>query len=287
MIKPVTYQGVFNFAANLYALEVKSRFIDQTAANGYYKGYGSELDAKVMGQQIQVGTGAFVVQGRMNEVTTAELLSPQIFDGFVGYIVAHIETYHPSDDDNCTFVAYVNRTFEALDAALKKDDINAPDADNVNKVYELPIYSFAINGTAITNLQKLIGAVDDYAKIKAIVDDALAAAQNAITTANNAMNAANEANAKSSSAAMTANEANAKSDNAITAASEASASATAAAAQVIDHHNQMSAKIADLANAITEKQGTIVKDGETVIAIYQIANTVETTDEIIITGGGV
>lgn len=38
-IKPVTYQGVFNFAANLYALEVKSRFIDQNKANGYYKGY--------------------------------------------------------------------------------------------------------------------------------------------------------------------------------------------------------------------------------------------------------
>jgi len=59
-IKPVTYQGVFNFAANLYALEVKSRFIDQNKANGYYKGYGSELAATVVGQQIQIGTGAVV-----------------------------------------------------------------------------------------------------------------------------------------------------------------------------------------------------------------------------------
>lgn len=30
MIKPVTFQGCFNFNANLYALEVRSRFIDQS-----------------------------------------------------------------------------------------------------------------------------------------------------------------------------------------------------------------------------------------------------------------
>ena len=66
MIKPVTYQGVFNFKSNLYALEVKSRFIDQSKANGFYKGYGEELAAKIIGQTIQIGTGAFVVQGRMN-----------------------------------------------------------------------------------------------------------------------------------------------------------------------------------------------------------------------------
>ena len=94
MIKPVTYQGVFNFAANLYALEVKSRFIDQSKANGYYKGYGTELAATVVGQQIKIDTGAFVVQGRMNEVTSPEILSPQIFDGFVGYVCARVETYH-------------------------------------------------------------------------------------------------------------------------------------------------------------------------------------------------
>ena len=40
MIKPVTFQGQFNFNANLYALEVKSRFIDQNNAHGYYTGYG-------------------------------------------------------------------------------------------------------------------------------------------------------------------------------------------------------------------------------------------------------
>lgn len=51
MIKPVTYQGVFNFKANLYALEVKSRFIDQSKADGYYKGYGDELAATIVGSQ--------------------------------------------------------------------------------------------------------------------------------------------------------------------------------------------------------------------------------------------
>lgn len=51
MIKPVTFQGCFNFNANLYALEVRSRFIDQSKANGYYKGYGNELAAQIVGQK--------------------------------------------------------------------------------------------------------------------------------------------------------------------------------------------------------------------------------------------
>lgn len=271
MIKPVTYQGVFNFASNLYALEIKSRFIDQSKANGYYKGYGSELAATVVGQQIQIGTGAFVVQGRMNEVTAPEMLSPQIFDGFVGYVCARIETYHPSDDDNCTFVAYVNRTFEAI--TLRQDDIYAADAENVNKVYELPIYSFEISGTNIVNLTKLIGAVDDYAKIKTIVDNALATAQAALNTANGAV--------------TTANAANTKADNAVTTANAASTTANNAAATVAQQHAEMTAEIDELAQAITEGQGTIVKNGDEMLAVYHVENTVETTDEIIITGGGV
>ena len=84
MIRPVTYQGVFNFDAHLYALEIKSRFIDQNNANGYYTGYGSELDATVVGNQIQIGTGAFVIQGRMNEITSTETVTPQILNNFVG-----------------------------------------------------------------------------------------------------------------------------------------------------------------------------------------------------------
>ena len=263
-IKPVTYQGVFNFAANLYALEVKSRFIDQNKANGYYKGYGSELAATVVGQQIQIGTGAFVIQGRMNEVTAPETLSPQIFDGFVGYVCARIETYHPSDSENCTFVVYVNRTFDAIQ--LQQDDVYAANADNVNKVYELPIYSFAISGTQITNLQKLIGAVEDYAKIKTIVDNALTTAQTAMTNAANAVATANAANG-------TAAAANSKADS--------------ATATVAEQHAEMTAEIAELEKAIVAGQGSTVKRNGEVLAIYDVTNTVETTDEIIIEGGGV
>ena len=136
MIKPVTYQGVFNFKANLYALEVKSRFIDQSKADGYYKGYGDELAATVVGQSIQIGTGAFVVQGRMNEVTAAETVTPQMTNGYVGYVVARIETYHPSDEENCSFVAYVGTSLDAI--PLTKDDIYDAEAETVNKVYETP-----------------------------------------------------------------------------------------------------------------------------------------------------
>ena len=43
MIKPITFQGAVNFKASLYALEIRSRFIDQSSANGYFKNYGQEL----------------------------------------------------------------------------------------------------------------------------------------------------------------------------------------------------------------------------------------------------
>lgn len=51
MIKPVTYQGVFNFKANLYALEVKSRFIDQSKADGYYKDTATNSPQRSSGSQ--------------------------------------------------------------------------------------------------------------------------------------------------------------------------------------------------------------------------------------------
>ena len=167
MIKPVTYQGVFNFKANLYALEVKSRFIDQSKADGYYKGYGDELAATVVGQSIQIGTGAFVVQGRMNEVTAAETVTPQMTNGYVGYVVARIETYHPSDEENCSFVAYVGTSLDAI--PLTKTTFTTQRRKRSTRYMKLPIYSFAISGGAITNLQKLIGAVEDYAKINKLL----------------------------------------------------------------------------------------------------------------------
>ena len=214
MIKPVTFQGCFNFNANLYALEVRSRFIDQSKANGYYKGYGNELAAQIVGQKIQIGTGAFLVQGRMCEITAAELVAPQIFDGFVGYVVARIETYHPSDDANCSLLAVVNRTYEAI--TLEQNDTYAATADNVNTAYELPLYSFEISGTSIVNLKKLINPVADYATIKTIgdealdaantkSDDAVAKATDAVSKATNAVSAANAANTKSDNAVETAN----------------------------------------------------------------------------------
>lgn len=219
MIKPVTFQGCFNFNANLYALEVRSRFIDQSKANGYYKDYGNELAAQIVGQKIQIGTGAFLVQGRMCEITAAELVAPQIFDGFVGYVVARIETYHPSDDANCSLLAVVNRTYEAI--TLEQNDTYAATADNVNTAYELPLYSFEISGTSIVNLKKLINPVADYATIKTIVDEALEKAASAVAAANTAISTANAANTKSDDAVAKATDAVSKAANAETKAASA------------------------------------------------------------------
>ena len=222
MIKPVTFQGQSNFNANLYALEVKSRFIDQNNAHGYYLNYGDELAANVVGgNQIQVGTGAFVVCARMAEITAPEILRPQIFDTFKGYVVARIETYHPADELNVTLIAKVQTSWEALNRELEQNDVYAAEADNVNTAYELPIYSFEISGTQIVNLTRLIKPVCDYATMKAIVDNALATAQNAVTTANAAVDTSNDARTKAAAAVTTANGANTKSDNAVSVAGAA------------------------------------------------------------------
>lgn len=285
MIKPVTYQGVFNFKANLYALEVKSRFIDQSKADGYYKGYGDELAATVVGQSIQIGTGAFVVQGRMNEVTAAETVTPQMTNGYVGYVVARIETYHPSDEENCSFVAYVGTSLDAI--PLTKDDIYNAEAETVNKVYELPIYSFAISGGAITNLKKLIGAVEDYAKINQIVTSALSTAQTALTTAQEAETKAQSAANTAAGAVETAEAADGKADAAVSMANTAKSTADAATQTVQQQHEEMTAEINELREDIAEGQGTIVERGGEMLSRYPVDNVVETTDTITIEGGGV
>ena len=285
MIKPVTYQGVFNFKANLYALEVKSRFIDQSKADGYYKGYGDELAATVVGQSIQIGTGAFVVQGRMNEVTAAETVTPQMKNGYVGYVVARIETYHPSDEENCSFVAYVGTSLDAI--PLTKDDIYNAEAETVNKVYELPIYSFAISGGAITNLKKLIGAVEDYAKINQIVTSALSTAQTALTTAQEAETKAQSAVNTAAGAVETAEAADGKADAAVSMANTAKSTADAATQTVQQQHEEMTAEINELREDIAEGQGTIVERGGEMLSRYPVDNVVETTDTITIEGGGV
>ena len=285
MIKPVTSQGGFNFKANLYALEVKSRFIDQSKADGYYKGYGDELAATVVGQSIQIGTGAFVVQGRMNEVTAAETVTPQMTNGYVGYVVARIETYHPSDEENCSFVAYVGTSLDAI--PLTKDDIYNAEAETVNKVYELPIYSFAISGGAITNLKKLIGAVEDYAKINQIVTSALSTAQTALTTAQEAETKAQSAVNTATGAVETAEAADGKADAAVSMANTAKSTADAATQTVQQQHEEMTAEINELREDIAEGQGTIVERGGEMLSRYPVDNVVETTDTITIEGGGV
>ncbi len=301
MIRPVTYQGVFNFDAHLYALEIKSRFIDQNNANGYYTGYGSELDATVVGNQIQIGTGAFVIQGRMNEITSTETVTPQIFNNFVGYVVARIETYHPSDAGNCTLKAYVNTAFSEI--ALQKDNVYAVIADNENKVYELPIYSFEIKNGAIVNLKKLIKPVDDYARVQAqiteilqttnealaaansaktealsIANDANSKADSAVRTAGNAVNTANDANGKAAGAVTTAN-------NAVSVASEAKSTAENTVDVVNQQHTQMTAEIAALAAQIGSKQGTTVTKNGVALATMAADGLIDVADEIIINGG--
>lgn len=290
MIKPVTFQGCFNFNANLYALEVRSRFIDQSKANGYYKGYGNELAAQIVGQKIQIGTGAFLVQGRMCEITAAELVAPQIFDGFVGYVVARIETYHPSDDANCSLLAVVNRTYEAI--TLEQNDTYAATADNVNTAYELPLYSFEISGTSIVNLKKLINPVADYATIKTIVDEALEKAASAVAAANTAISAANAANTKSDDAVAKATDAVSKATNAVSAANAANTKSDNAVETASDAANlasttktQVEQKVNDLEQQIGTKQGTTVTLNGTPQATFEGGGLIDENDTIIFSGG--
>lgn len=305
MIKPVTFQGQSNFNANLYALEVKSRFIDQNNAHGYYLNYGDELAASVVGgNQIQVGTGAFVVCARMAEITAPEILRPQIFDTFKGYVVARIETHHPADELNVTLIAKVQTSWEALYRELEQNDVYAAEADNVNTAYELPIYSFEISGTQIVNLTRLIKPVCDYATMKAIVDNALATAQNAVTTANAAVDTSNDARTKAAAAVTTANGANAKSDNAVATANTAktnaqtalttangldaqikAANATAAGAvdtadAAADTATAASNKVDELETQIAEKQGTKVTLNGEPQATYPADDLVHSDDKI-------
>lgn len=303
MIKPVTFQGCFNFNANLYALEVRSRFIDQSKADGYYAGYGDELAAQIVGQSIQIGTGAFVVQGRMCEITAAETVSPQIFDGFVGYVVARIETYHPADEDNCAIISKIQTSWEVLESELEQNDVYASTADNINTAYELPLYSFEISGTQIVKLTCLIKPVCDYATIKTIVDNALKTAQDAVLAANGAVTAANTANTKSDNAVSAANGANTKSDEAVKTANQAATDAsealstanaldgqiksanttaegaitTATEAKVVA--DQATAEVNDLAKQIAEGQGTNVTIDGVPQAIFSADGLLREGDE--------
>ena len=171
-IKPVTYQGLKNFKANLYALEIKSRFIDQSAADGYYKGYGDELNAIVSSNIITIGSGALLVQGRLNEIETGgESVEVTIQNGLVGYVVARIETYHPDDYNNCVLLAKTGTSLESI--TLAQEDTYQRSSDGQNKIYELPLYSFSMENGAITNLTKLISPVEENTRTRDIANQLL------------------------------------------------------------------------------------------------------------------
>ena len=178
-IKPVTYQGATNFKANLYALEIRSRFIDQNAADGYYKDYGNELNATVSSNVITIGSGALLIQGRLNEIESGgEAVPVTIQNGYVGYIIARIETYHPSDTENCTIFARTGASLSAI--PLTKEDTYQKGADSQNKVYELPLYSFSMSDGAITDLVKLISPIEENTRIRDIANQALSKINEAI-----------------------------------------------------------------------------------------------------------
>ena len=233
-IKPVTYQGASNFKSNLYALEVKSRFIDQTKANGYYKGYGEELAAIVSGNVITVRSGALLVQGRLNEIETGgEAVTVTIQNGYVGYILARIETYHPDDTENCTLVARTGATLASI--PLTQDDTYQRSAESENKVYELPLYSFKMSGGTITNLEKLVTAVEENTATrdianaaKSAADSAALTAASAVLTANNAVSTANTAKSNAATAVSTANTAKSTAESAASTAASAVSTANTA-----------------------------------------------------------
>lgn len=280
MIKPVTYQGVFNFKSNLYALEVKSRFIDQSKANGYYTGYGNELAATIVNNQIQIGTGAFIIQGRMNEVESAETLSVTIENGKVGYVIARIETYHPSDEENCKFVI---KTATSLDnISLTQEDTYAKGAETSNKVYELPIYSFAMADGNITSLTKLIKAVADYSTIKTIADNAekkaaaaIDTSASAVSTAESAVTTAKSAVSTVESAVTTAESAVSTAESAVSTAENAVETANTTKEDVQKEHQEMSAEIKQLAEQITG--GFVRRD---TAENWEAANTILVAGEI-------
>ena len=223
-IKPVTFQGVANFKSNLYALEVKSRFIDQSKADGYYLGYGQELAASVSGSTVTVGSGAFLVQGRQIEIETGgEAVSVEIRNGYYGYIIARIETFRPSDNACCSIIYKTGASLAAI--TLTQQDTYARVAETENRVYELPLFSFYMTGGNITNLTKVITALQEAATVRAIANAASETANAASQNASTAVTKANEAKTTAAGAVSTANAASQNASTAVTKANEAKTTA--------------------------------------------------------------
>lgn len=183
MLKAVTFKAAQNFKANLYALEVRSRFTDQNNANGYYNGYGNSLSAAVVGTSgIKIGSGAFVVQGRMVEVISSETVSIAYQEGKVGYIVCRIETCPATNAENCSLVARVGSSLAGI--SLTQENTYAYESESTNKVYELPLYSFAMQNSAITSVTRVIEPITEFAEIAAKFTEIAAKAEAAINATN-------------------------------------------------------------------------------------------------------
>ena len=255
-IKPITYQGISNFKSNLYALEVKSRFINQNDANGYYKAYGEELRAIVSGNIITIGSGALLIQGRLNEIEPGgESVEVNIQNGYVGYVVARIETYHPDDTENCTLVVKVGMSLDSI--TFTQDDTYQRTAESENKVYELPLYSFSMSGGIITNVVKIISPIEENTKTreiainaKSIAEGAKSVAESAALTASNAAVKANNAKSVAESAALTASSAAGTANNAKSIAESAASTASSAASSANDAKAKVDAAIAAVANVM-------------------------------------
>ncbi len=154
-IKAVTFRGAANFNSNLYALEMKTRFIDQSVADGYFEGYGKELAAVAAGNQITVGSGAFVVQGRVAEIdSNGAAVTVSIEKGNHGYVCARIETYPASGTEHCSLIVKTGASLS--DISLIREDTYMSESEYENKVYELPLYSFYMTNDGITNLERNI-----------------------------------------------------------------------------------------------------------------------------------
>lgn len=272
MIKPITYQGTVNYKANLYALEIKSRFIDQNQAHGYYAGYGEELSFSILNNNIIIHTGAFLICSRMQEIISPETIPINMVNNYVGYVIARIETYHDTDQNNCTLLAKIGTSLSSI--SLTQEDTYASDADSVNRVYEYPIYSFSIQNNTITNVQKLIKVIDDYARVSELVNASNTTATTALETAHQAVSTADSAESK-------ADESLTKSNDAVR---------IAEAAETVANHSDIKSnhaveKVAELEQQIGEKQGTTVIIAGTAQATYDATNVLNETDTINIDGG--
>lgn len=284
MIKPITFQGTVNFKASLYALEIRSRFINQDEAHGYFKNYGDDLKyISNSTNSITIGTGAFLINGRMNEVTSQETVPVIVTPNSKGYILAIIETYHLNDENNCRFEARTSASWDELDRSLTQQDTYAFDADSNNKIFEYPIFKFEINSSgSIINVSQLLAPIADYQKVFTQMLEAERNSDVALDKANNAQTLANEARGLAAVATdvanvaiATANQADMKANNALNIASAADTTADRAIA-----------KVEKLETDIGDKMGTTVKIDGTAQNEWDATDVMKSSDTFHFNGGG-